>query len=108
MEHAPLLLACEAHGDNRDGFRAERRENNGDHGFQSKSADRLESMPLRRNDQPIQEEFEVKVGEVQSVFVQVGEALGVVPGYDDGLFVSTKKWPSTQIAEMEIAVKAAA
>src|SRR5437868_623036 len=38
----------------------------------------------------IQKEIDVEVGEIQSVFVEVGEALGVVPHDDHSLIVATK------------------
>jgi hypothetical protein len=46
---------------------------------------------LRGNDQRIQKEIDIQIGEVQSVFIEIGEALGVVPAYDHALFVATKR-----------------
>jgi hypothetical protein len=58
--------------------------------LQSEPADRLETTLLRGSDQRIQKEIDIQIGEVQCVFVEIGEALGVVPSYDRALFVAAK------------------
>ncbi len=80
----------------------ERRENHDDQPLFALQTDGLQPAFLSANDERIQKEIDVEVGEIQSVFVEVGETLGVVSSYDHNLIVATKKWMSKQILDFEI------
>jgi hypothetical protein len=86
MKKAPFLPVRRAHRDDGDGFGPERREDNDDHSTAAHRPDRLEPFVPNGSHDRIHKEFELQVCEVQSMLVQIGETLGVIPG--DDLFYS--------------------